>query len=120
MKIRTFRTIENGVYKIAVSTEDWSEGDRGLMAHYGEPSVDAGGTFTDGAYSGDIEYTLPTMLIRIMSEVPFVQGFDSRDSADAEARARLWESTMQTRIEAEVTTLRSETDTFTNESVLTI
>lgn len=116
MKIRSYRTIENGVYNVALTTQDWSEGDRNLMAYYGEPTVDVGGTFT----AQYVDYTLPSVLVRIMSEVPIKQGFDSRDYVDAEARALLWEGTVEQRINDAVIALRTQTDTFTNESVINI
>ena len=117
MIIRTFKTIENAVYVVSINTEDWSEQDRKLMAFYGEPSVDLGGTFDDYA---DVQYTLPTISVRIMSEMPGRECFDTRDDADAEARALLWAQTIADRITAEVTTLRTRTDTYTGELVANV
>lgn len=118
MKIRSYRTLENGVYMVSLNTEDWSEGDKNLMAFYGEPSIDLGETFVSAGSAPD--YTLPVVYVRIMSEMPVKQGFDSRDHVDAESMALTWESTIISRIDAAVTTLRASQDTFTNESVTTI
>ena len=116
MKIRTFNTIEGGVYTVSVNTEDWSEGDKQLMIKYGEPMVDVGGTFS----AEYLEFTLPSANVRIMTEVPFKQGFDIRDTADAAARALLWRDTIVARISEAVTTLRLDEDTFTDEDVVTV
>lgn len=115
MKIRSFNTLANGVYQVAVYTEDWSQLDKLLMAKYGEPSIDVGGSFL-----GDVPYldfTLSSKLVLIMSETPFTQRFDSRDYADAEDRANLWRSTIIDRLSEAVAVLRTGDDTFTKEEV---
>ena len=43
MKKRVLRDMDNGVYRIILLTEDWSEGDRELMARFGEPEINVGG-----------------------------------------------------------------------------
>jgi hypothetical protein len=112
--------LHDGVYKISVKTENWSEQDQALMTKYGEPEIDLGGTFLDADVSDTSDadtFTLSSNLVLIMSESPFTQSFDSDDYADAEERALLWESVMVTRIKAALTTLRANTDEFTTEAV---
>lgn len=118
MNIRQFSKLENGVYKIAIHSEDWSELDRQLMTRYGEPTIDLGGSF----YLSDPyeEFTLSTDLVRIMTESPFVQSFDSRDYDDAEARALAWKTEIVTRLTAAIETMRAQADTFTQEEVVTV
>lgn len=113
MKIRKYSTLSDGVYKISLVTEDWSEADQRLMLKFGEPEVDLGGTF--GIVPDT--YTLPTNLVRIMSEAPFTQSFDSRDHADADARAILWKETVSDRIAAAIVALRTSADAFSGEEV---
>ena len=119
MKIRVYKKIESGVYKVSVTTEEWSEGDKLLMADYGEPRINEGGTFAGGE-TDYITFTLPDAYVRIMSEVPFTQGFDSRDIADAEAYADVWATEIITRIGDAVETLRNYQDTFTGETVINV
>lgn len=45
MKIRTFKEIEDGVYKVKIHAEDYSERERELMANYGEPEINTGGYY---------------------------------------------------------------------------
>ena len=116
MKLRQFTALNNDVFTVTLITEDWSQNDVQLMEKFGEPQIDLGGTFT-----GTPSYTLPTNLKNIMTESPFVQGFDYRDfTTTTQARAALWATTMTTRIQAAVSTLRGNTDTFTGESVTTV
>jgi len=111
MKIRKFFSVNNDVYKVSLTTEDWSENDLNLMARFGEPEVDVGGSFTTPTF------TLPSNLVKVKSEVPITQTFDVRDYANAEARADKWEETISARINAAVVALRTETDDFTREEV---
>ena len=118
MNIRIFSTLTAGVYKVTVKTEDWSEGDKDLMQRYGEPVIDVGSAFT-----GTVPYvafTLPTRTMRVMSESPFTERFDFRDTADAEDRANAWKTAVVARITDAVAILRSNEDTFTREDVLTL
>lgn len=115
MKARTFKFVENGVYKVSIYTEDWSEHDVGLMVKYSEPEMDVGGDFT-----GAVTFELPNRLVRIRNESPFTVSFDSRDSAEAEDRADVWALTVLARLDTAVTTLRANVDEFSSESVTNI
>ena len=115
MNIRSFYTLQNDVYKVKIVTEDWSQGDTTLMATFGEPEIDLGGSFT-----GPPSYDLPSNLAKIMSESPFTQSFDSRDYADAEDRANVWGSEIGDRIDAAVVALRAQADDYTREEVETV
>ena len=114
MKLRTFKEVTDNVFKSSLSTEDWSQADKELMARFGEPEVDLGGSFTPPVY------TLPANLVRVMTESPFTETFDKRDNADAETRADTWASTIRDRINTALTTLRALSDTFTEEAVETL
>lgn len=115
MKIRSFYTLNNDIYKVSLTTEDWSQGDIQLMTKFGEPEIDLGGTFNMSP-----SYTLPESLARVMSDSPFVQSFDHRDDEDAETRAAFWGATLVVRIEAAVTALRDLSDTYTHEEITNV
>lgn len=117
MKIRSFKSLSNATYRVVIHTEDWSEGDRGLMLRFGEPAIDVGGEFSDGS---DVVFELDVSLKRVLSNSPFSYVFDSRDSVDAESHAEIWEAAIVARITAAVETLRLSTDDFTREAVTTI
>jgi hypothetical protein len=112
MKLRQFYTLTDDVYNVVLRTEDWSQRDLDLMAKYGEPEVDLGGSFT-----GPPAFTLPSNLVKVMSDSPFTQSFDSRDYANAEDRANVWATAVIGRITDAMTTLRANDDEFTREEV---
>lgn len=111
MKLRTFKSLKDDVYKVTIYTEDWSTNDINLMLKFGEPEIDLGGEFEEP------DFTLNTNLVRIKTESPFNVSFDARDYEDAEERADLWATTISERITTAVTTLRAQSDTFTSETV---
>lgn len=74
MKIRKFYTVDNGVYKAALRTEDWSQADLQLIRKFGEPEIDLGGSF-----SGSPNFSLSSNLAGILTGIPFTQSFDTRD-----------------------------------------
>lgn len=115
MQLRKFFSVQDGVYKVVLRTETFSELDQQLMAKYGEPEINLGGSFT-----GPPAYSLSGDLRRLRSESPFTEKFDIDDYADAAARATVWATEMTTRITAAMATLRANSDTFTNEEVETI
>ena len=116
MKIRTFFTLDSNVYRAALHTEDWSQRDVQLMERLGEPEINLGGAFYDGAAM----FELPDTFVRIKSESPMVQGFDSRDFADADDRANVWAAEIRTRISSAIVALRALDTTFEREEVATV
>lgn len=118
MKIRTFKSLENGVYRVVLRTEDWSQGDQTLIAKYGEPLVNIGGDLSS-SYSGE-DFLLDDRYVGVLSESPFSQSFDSRDYDDAEERAATWAGYVALAIRNAVVDLRTNSDGFTTESVETV
>jgi hypothetical protein len=112
MKLRKYFSVTDGVYKVSLRTESFSEVDQQLMAKFGEPEIDVGGSFT-----GPPAFELPADLRRIRSESPFTMKFDSDDYVDADERAETWSTEMSTKIADAMTTLRANTDDFTKEEV---
>lgn len=128
MKIRAFKSIQDGLYTVRLVTEEWSQEDMRMMTNFGQPTVDLGGTFDGVDELGspppdalpDVTYTLPTRVVGVKTDSPFEQAFDIRDYADAEDRARLWQLVVTERIATAVVTMRSQADTFTGEEVTTV
>lgn len=118
MKARTFKTIESGVCRVSVRTEEWSEADRKAMEKFGEPEIDVGGDIADGS---DVVATLDTDLKRVASGSPFAAAFDMRDyDNDLEAAKRVatvWGENILARLAAAMATLRQAADGFTGETV---
>jgi len=115
VQIRTFRKLDNDVYRVSIYTETWSEADSLLMAKYGEPEIDLGGSFT----SDEDTFTLPTQLQQVRRDVPFAGAFDARDYAEkAPAYALAWSTAISARISAAVHALREQADAFTGETVI--
>jgi hypothetical protein len=112
VNIRTFKSIIGNVYQVVIETQDWSELDNELMASYGEPEIDLGGSFT-----GPPAFDLPNDLVRIKSGSPFVEKFDGDDFGDAEDRATVWADEVVVRLKDAIDTLRSNSDDFTGENV---
>ena len=123
MKMRIFSQLEAGIYRIVIHTEDWSQRDIQLMEKYGEPEIDVGGIIDGehGSGSGDVSsFTLDSKLYGIKTGSPFSADFDSRDYADAGARALLWRDEIQRRITEAVLELREQDDDFTDERVVSV
>ena len=119
MKIRTFKKLDNQVYRVSIYTEDWSEGDTRLMTKFAEPEINLGGEFGD---SSPADFELDDNYVRIKSESPFTAAFDARDYGDTEAQAmaETWADTIATRIQEAVVALRLEEDGFTSEEVVEV
>ena len=116
MKIRSFRDLLNGVFRVSVRTEDWSQDDNRLMAQYGEPEIDVGGVFDLGEGA---DFELPSKLVRIASECPLIfVAVDRRDHEDARDRALAWETRIVSDITDAVALLRDHgPDTYSAETV---
>jgi hypothetical protein len=112
VNIRTYKQIISDVFQVSIHTQDWSVDDNDLMASYGEPEIDIGGSFT-----GPPAFTLPSNLTRIKSGSPFVGRFDGSDYADAEDRADVWQAEVVVRLKAAIDTLRANSNDFTGESL---
>jgi len=120
MKIRIFSNMLDSVYRIVVNTEDWSQGDIKLMAQYGEPLVNLGGTIdyeSDGeAYSE----TFGDEYVRIFHGFPYSRGFDIRDYGTkdrAVAAGTAWKESVEAEIGAKVRELRTNTEPLPTEEI---
>lgn len=123
MKKRVFLEMDNAVYRVAILTEDWSEGDLSLMDQYGEPEVNVGGEF-EYLFEGETKVkTLGDDFVRVLHGFPLSRGFDSRDyssSAEAIAVGNAWKDMVLRRLDATVHALRENVSPLPTEEVTEI
>jgi len=117
LKIKRF--IDNDVFKItfALDNEKLPESDKELLRKFGEPSIDLGGNYTPSA--GD-PYTLPTKYIRVKSDLPYTQEFDSKSpeyADDTQEKALAFQEEFIDKYNNAFTDLRAKADTFTGEQI---
>lgn len=113
------RVIENDIFKITFSldNEKLPESDKELLRKFGEPSIDIGGTYTPSAGTS---FTLPAKFIKVKSDLPHTQEFDSKSadySTNTKEKALKFQETFITKYNAAFAALRAKADTFTGEQV---
>ena len=79
MKKRIFSEMDNGVYRVVITTEDWSEGDLELMEQFGEPEIDVGGEIGYEFEDKPVSRAFGSEYVRLVHGFPYARGFDSRD-----------------------------------------
>lgn len=104
------KTILNDQFTVKLSLLDITEADVQLMAKYGAPVVDFGGSFT-----GPPAFTLPVSQRNLQTGLPVQQIFDGNADPAAESKANVYDSEIRVRISTEMVTLRANVDTFTLE-----
>lgn len=120
MKKRVFQNMDDAVFRVIISTEDWSQGDCELMAQFGEPEVNVGGEI---AYVCDDEQKSKVFgdeYVRVVHGFPYRRGFDSRDYAsyeEAMSAGRAWKDAVLDRIDAAITELRKNLAPLPTEEV---
>lgn len=92
-----------GKYVGKVTVQIWESFDNTLFSRYGEPTVQTGGDFAEGA----IEFSLTENLKYIYSDSPHTQSFSLTEFQDAGDRAVLWMNTLMGRIETKMLDFRS-------------
>lgn len=138
MKNRVFMNMDDSVYRVVITTEDWSEGDILLMEQFGEPEIDAGGEIRylwheDSSDSGDSDgssdssgtetmktKTLGTEYVRLLHGFPYARGFDSRDYGsvgEAVAAGNAWRDAVVGRIRDAVLAMRAMSAPLPTEEV---
>ena len=116
------RNIENYVWRTNFSLDAATlpEADKELMRKFGEPTIEVGGTFTPSVGAA---YALPAKQIRLRSDLPYTQEFDSKSPDflnNVQEKAQAFEQAFTSRYTAALLALRSRADTFTGESIVTI
>lgn len=120
MKKRVLRDMDNGVYRIILLTEDWSEGDRELMARFGEPEINVGGEVNYIIDGETKTRTLGDEYVRLLRGFPYQRGFDARDYASVEEAVSLgvaWKEMVLSRIDAAILRLRDKAAPLPTEEV---
>lgn len=120
MKKRVLRDMDNGVYRIILLTEDWSEGDRDLMARFGEPEINVGGEVSYIIGGETKTRTLGDEYVRLLRGFPYQRGFDARDYASVEEAVALgvaWKEMVLSRIDAAIMDLRANSAPLPTEEV---
>jgi len=117
-KLRVNQSIENTkrVFLFNHDLTALSQSDKDLLAKFGEPEINLGGTFT----TSSVDWTLPNNYVKIVSGMPARMEFDvtvapfSTATAD---RLTTYRTTVTSRFSTAITDLRANGDTFTNEYV---
>lgn len=120
MKKRVLRDMDNGVYRIILLTEDWSEGDRDLIARFGEPEINVGGEVSYIIDGETKTRTLGDEYVRLLRGFPYQRGFDARDYASVEEAVALgvaWKEMVLSRIDAAILALRAKAAPLPTEEV---
>jgi len=134
MKVRTTKIISDGKYMVILATEEFSQNELAGMKKFGEPEVNIGGLYGEPdpvlpdpppdplppVLPSTANYILPDNMEKIKTSfaAPGISmAFDSKDFADAEKRADVWEIKMISRISDAVLALRAKLDTFSEELV---
>lgn len=120
--IRVIRTIENDVWKLTFINDitALSEADKKAMRKFGEPEINIGGVFLDGT---EDEYELPSKYIKIKSDLPYTEEFDSKAEPfdeGTQTKVVAFQTDTITKFEDAFETLRAQADTFTGEYTFNI
>jgi hypothetical protein len=108
MIIRITKTLSNNKYTSNIALESIDQADLDLIADFGEPTIDFGGSFSPPETSTQT-FTLPTNVRPIKSGLPQQVLFEG---ASAKLDANDWVVAIQSRLQTELNTLRLNTDDF--------
>lgn len=124
MKKRVYSTMDNGVYRVDVYTEDWSHGDVDLMMQFGEPEIEMAGEFEYTYNEEKRSKDLGNELARVMHGFPYSRVFDSRDYDgkvdEAVEAGRAWKEKILARIDFAIKELRDKSSPLPTEEVYEI
>lgn len=117
--LKISKTIDNHIWKITFSVDSNKipESDKALMLKFGEPTISVGGVF------GVDSFSLPDKFIRVRTDLPFTQLFDSKSSVfstDTQLKAELFIDTFVDRYVEAFSALRALNDTFSGEAIVNI
>lgn len=123
MKKRIFQNMDDGVFRIVINTEDWSEGDLDLVFELGEPEVNVGGDVPyvlDGA--SEVKH-FGDEFVRVVHGFPYTRGFDSRDYSSMDEAVIVglaWKDKVLGAIDAAVVSMRERAHPIATEEVFEI
>lgn len=120
--LKISRSISNDVWKIVfdLDKEKLSVSDKELIAKFGEPTINTGGTFLEDTENS---YNLPNKYIRIKTDLPFVQTFDSTSAPFDTAtliKAQAFQDAFVAKYTQALSDLRNNADTFTGEYLVNL
>lgn len=124
--LKVTRSIENDIWKItfSVDTLKFSEADKQLIAKFGEPEINVGGSIEGPEIEGtSINYTLPDRYIKIRSGLPFTQEFDSKSEMFQDytkEKALRYQDAFTARYTTAIENLRSNQDSFSGEYLINL
>ena len=115
------RSIENDIWKIQFSLDSASlpESDKDLMRKFGEPQINAGGSF---GIAPD-NYILPDKWVRVKTDLPYTQEFDSKSdvfATNTQVKAEAYQAAFKAAYAYAFTALRVKADTFTGEEIYNV
>lgn len=115
------RSIENDIWKIQFSLDlaTLPESDKELIRKFGEPQINAGGDFGTAPNA----YTLPDKWIKIKTDLPYTQEFDSKSvmfATNTQIKAEAYQEAFTATYSAALRDLRDKEDTFTGEEIYNI
>ena len=116
------RSIDNDIWKVNFSLDlaSLAESDKDLMRKFGEPQINIGGVFLVG---GPNTYTLPEKYIKVRSDLPYTQEFDSKSpdcETNTQTKVEAFQTNFTTLYSAAFVSLRTHADTFTGEYLINI
>lgn len=126
MKIKTQILLIQNRYRVVVDVYDPTAAESEALAAFGEPVVPCGGDFEGtltrpgDEYETEVDYQLPTEERRLISDFPLTRVFDLGDDLDSDLKAKLFQTTITSRIETAVAALRSQEQPFVGETVTTV
>lgn len=115
MELNFTKKISNGAFAVTLTVSDLSPGETKLRDQFGDPIVEAGGTF--GTAPGPV-FTLPSRGVKLSTGFKGLeQSFDSSVYADAEQRGNVWLAEMVSRLRTAASELRANGDSFTGTGI---
>jgi hypothetical protein len=120
--LQVTRSINNEVWQITFSLDsaNLSESDKQLIAKFGEPTINVGGNFL---ISTADTYSLPDKYIRVRTDLPFTQLFDSTTApfnTNTQVKAQAFQDAFVASYTAAFETLRATPDTFTGQYLFNV
>ena len=116
------RSIDNDIWKINFSLDlaSLAESDKDLMRKFGEPQINIGGVFLEDTLN---EYTLADQYIKVRSDLPYTQEFDSKSpdfTTNTQTKVVAFQTNFTTLYADAFVALRAKADTFTGEYLVNI
>lgn len=126
MILSQVNAITNDVWTVTFTVQQGSlsQSDSQLISKFGMPTINSGHAFT--FENTALNYTIPDNFIRVITDLPFTQSFDSTSAPFNQGYSNLVLQTTAyityfiTTYTAAFTTLRANVDTFSGQTLITI